>query len=585
MDSFEESFCFLYVVSLEEKYDFFVVFCIFPDMLEVESLERMVTCMLMQHIFDDIFLETVECSEDVRHKREGERLVNGLDRPRLPEMCHHVHRPYEDCHSDVLRQAKYLMIHEVVDDDGDDRPRELEDRRDVDGSRLESAVVDVHGDESSRTRDREEIEPLSRCRYAKSISPLRDDEEPKPDDEHSDTKSEHRDDFWMVIFQEIFREVGRASPRCSSTEGAEGGEDLLLSVWCRRDSVWEGDEVACDERERDEEIRQTWYLLMSDDHGYSDREYRLELLYEDRDREGDESHRSECCREKKRPDDAREERDGEECRDFSAGEVCSLIRSYREYGDEDKSDQVLEEYERRRREPVEWATQESIDCPECSCDDDEKWSEWLHGGLFKSRRFPDRDREEKYRYDDRGTHRAEWTKYRDDDLLWDDISIETHTTERKSCQDLRFYCWLSHIARKREQCEEWVDDEGDHRECYMEISDREDDRTRILQNATTGESRVYVAGKWLECFFVRAVPVPVGMIREVGCVSDTDECEDEDDEIFAHRKNKKRYKKSPEVTRGNSKTKNPRVRRGKKYMCSYQVVWPWKWLVRISLSI
>lgn len=199
------------------------------------------------------------------------------------------------------------MIDEVVDDDSDDRPRELEDRRDVDGSRLESAIVDVHSDESSRTCDREQVEPLGRGRYAKFISPLWDHEKSESDDEHRDTKSEHRDDFWVVIFEKIFREIGRASPRGSSTEGTECGEDLFLSVWSRRDSMWEGDEVACDERERDEEIRQTWDLLMSDDHGDSDREYRLELLYEDGDGEWDESYRSECCREEECPYDAREE--------------------------------------------------------------------------------------------------------------------------------------------------------------------------------------------------------------------------------------------------------------------------------------
>lgn len=462
-------------------------------------------------------------------------LVNGLDSSRLAEMRHHVHGSYEDCHSEVLRQAKYRIIHEVVDDDRDDRPCELEDCRDVDGSRLESAVVDVHGDESSRTRDREEIEPLSRCRYAKSISPLRDDEEPKPDDEHGDTKSEHRDDFWVVIFEKVFREIGRASPCSSSTERAEGSEDLFLSVWCRRDSVWEGDEVACDECECDEEIGETRDLLMSDDHGDSDRKYWLELLYEDRDREWDESYGSECCREEKCPDDAREEWDGEECRDFSAREIRSLIRSYSEYGDEDESYKVLEKYERRRRKSVEWATQESIDCPESSCDDDEKWSEWFHEILFKSRRFPERDREEKYRYDDRCTDRAEWTKHSDDDLLWDDVSVETHTTKRQSSEDLRFSCRLSHIARKCEQCEEWVDDKGDHREWYTE-----DEGTRIFQDIWARERARDIAWEITESISIGSEPEVIGMIGEIGSICYTDESEYEDDEVLAHRENEKK---------------------------------------------
>lgn len=466
--------------------------------------------------------------------------MNSLDRPRLPEVSHHIHRSYEDRHGDILWEAKYCIIYEVVDDDCDDRPRKLEDRWDVNGSRLESAIVDIHSDESSRARDREEIEPLGRGRYAKSISPLRDDEESESDDEHRDTKSEHRDDFWVVIFQEVFREIGRTSPCSSSTEGAEGCEDLFLSVGSCRDSVWESHEVACDERESNEEVWESWDLLMSDDHSESDSEYGLELLYQDCDREWDESYRSECCREEECPDDAWQERDREECCDFSSREIRSLIRSYREYSDKDKSDQVFEKYECRRRESVEWAAEESIDCPESSCDDDEKWSEWLHEILFKSRGLPYRNREEKYRYDDRGTHRAEWAKYRDDDLLRDDVSIETHATESKPREDFCFCARSAHIARKCEQCEERVDDESDHRECDMEISDREDDRTRILEDATTGESRVYVAGEWLECFLIRAVPVLVGMIGEIGCIADTDKCEDEDDEIFAHRKSEKK---------------------------------------------
>lgn len=43
---------------------------------------------------------------------------------------------------------------------------------------------------------------------------------------------------------------------------------------------------------------------MSDDHSESDSEYGLELLYQDCDREWDESYRSECCREEECPDDA-----------------------------------------------------------------------------------------------------------------------------------------------------------------------------------------------------------------------------------------------------------------------------------------
>ena len=92
---------------------------------------------------------------------------------------------------------------------------------------------------------------------------------------------------------------------------------------------------------------------MSDDHSESNREYRLELLYQDRDGEWDESYSSECCREEECTDDAREKRDREECRDFSAGEVCSLICSYSEDGDEEESYEMLEKYECRRRKSIE----------------------------------------------------------------------------------------------------------------------------------------------------------------------------------------------------------------------------------------
>ena len=217
-------------------------------------------------------------------------------------MSDRIHRTDEYCHRDILTHGEDRIVDEIIDEYRDDRPSELENRRDVYGSRLQSSIVDIHRDESSRTGDREEIEPLRLCRESESSSPFRDQEESHSDNDGSEGESEHRDHFGVMISEEILREIGRYSPGSSSTESVEGCIYFLLSVWCHRDSIRKGDEISCDECERDKEIGEWWNFLFPDNHRSTYRENWLELLDEDRDREGDESNGSERHREEECPD-------------------------------------------------------------------------------------------------------------------------------------------------------------------------------------------------------------------------------------------------------------------------------------------
>ena len=98
------------------------------------------------------------------------------------------------------------------------------------GSRLEPTIVDVHSDESSRTCDSSEIEPLSARRYAEVSSPLRDDEESHTDDSCRECEPHHRDNLWMVILQEVLREVGGCSPCGGCSECVECCSEFALSI-------------------------------------------------------------------------------------------------------------------------------------------------------------------------------------------------------------------------------------------------------------------------------------------------------------------------------------------------------------------
>ena len=286
-----------------------------------------------------------------------------------------IHRTDEHCHRDILTHGKDRIIDEIIDEYRDDRPSELENRRDVYGSRLQSSIVDIHSDESSRTGDREEIEPLRLCREPESSSPVGDQEESDSDNHGSEGKSEHRDDFWVMVSEEILREIGRYSPGSSGTESVEGCEDFLLSVWCRRDSMRKGDEISRDEGERDKEIGEWWDSFLPDNHRSTYRENWLELLDEDRDGEGDESNRSECHSEEKCPDHSWEERDREYRTFLSRSEGHILPGSIGKREDQEKSENMLEKNEGRWRKSVEWTSEESVDSPESSCDNDEERSE------------------------------------------------------------------------------------------------------------------------------------------------------------------------------------------------------------------
>ncbi len=157
-------------------------------------------------------------------------------------MSYHVHSTDEDYSREILAWREESAIGHVVHDDRHDRPGELEDRRDVYWHRAQSTVVDIHSEESSRERDREEIEPLFHHGYSESLCPSRDEDESDPDHEHRESKSEHRDDFGMVVFEEVFREIGRCSPCCSGDERVEYG--FALTRWSHGDTVRERDEVS-----------------------------------------------------------------------------------------------------------------------------------------------------------------------------------------------------------------------------------------------------------------------------------------------------------------------------------------------------
>jgi len=168
--------------------------------------------------------------------------------PWFPEVCHHVHRADEYCHRDILCHTEHCMIYEVVYQDRYDRPGEFEDSGDMHGSRLESTIVDVHSDESSRTRDSSEVEPLRARWYTEVSSPLRDDEESRSDDGCCERELHHRDNLWMVILEKVLREVGGCSPCSCRSERVECCCELLLSIRSCRYTMRKCYIVSSDER-------------------------------------------------------------------------------------------------------------------------------------------------------------------------------------------------------------------------------------------------------------------------------------------------------------------------------------------------
>ena len=213
------------------------------------------------------------------------------------ERTHHIHRTHQADHRDELTQGKYLMIEEIINCHCDDRPGEFEDRGYMHGSRLQPTIVDIHRDESGRTGDKCEIHPLSIRRYTEARSPVRNQDKPYSNDTGSEGESEHRDNFGMMVMEEIFREIGRRAPCGSSAESIECSKDLLLSIGCHGDAMREGDEVSSDEGKSDKKIGEFWNLFFPENHREPYCKNWLELLDEDRNREWDESNCSECHRE------------------------------------------------------------------------------------------------------------------------------------------------------------------------------------------------------------------------------------------------------------------------------------------------
>ncbi len=291
------------------------------------------------------------------------------------ERTHHVHRAHEDDHSDELIQSEYLMIIVIINCYSNDRPSEFENRGDMDGRRLQPTIVDIHRDESGRTGNEGEVHPLSIRRYAETHSPFRNQDESDSDDRGSECESKHRDDFGMMVMEEIFRKIGRCAPCSCSTKRVESSEDLLLSIGCHRDTMREGDEVSSNESKTDKEVGKFWNLFFPENHREPYCKNWLELLDEDRDREGDESNRSERHREEECSYHSWEERNSEDWVFFFFREVCLPIRSHGKWGNDKESENMLEEDECGRRKSIEWTADESIESPEGCSDDDEERSE------------------------------------------------------------------------------------------------------------------------------------------------------------------------------------------------------------------
>ncbi len=287
----------------------------------------------------------------------------------------HIHRTHEDHHGNELTQSEYLMIVKIVNCHCDDRPGEFEDRGYMHGSRLQPTIIDIHRDESGRTGNEGEVHPLSIRRYTETHSPVRNQDEPDSDDTGRESESEHRDDFRMVIIQEVFREIGRCAPCSCSTKRVESSEDLLLSIGCHRDAMREGDEVSSNESKTDKEVGKFWNFFFPENHREPYCKNWLELLYQYRNREGDESNRSERHREEECSDHSWEERDREDWGFFFFREVCLFVCPQGKRCDDEKSENMLEEDECGRRKSIEWTADESIESPEGCSDDDEERSE------------------------------------------------------------------------------------------------------------------------------------------------------------------------------------------------------------------
>ena len=63
---FEYLFHMVDVIDFKEEYDLIHIISILPEMLDIDII-RMLMDMIMYHIFDEVFLDPVECSEYMWH--------------------------------------------------------------------------------------------------------------------------------------------------------------------------------------------------------------------------------------------------------------------------------------------------------------------------------------------------------------------------------------------------------------------------------------------------------------------------------------------------------------------------------------
>lgn len=149
---------------------------------------------------------------------------------------------------------------------------------------------------------------------------------------------------------------------------------------------------------------------------------------------------------------------------------------------------------------------------------------------------PESSCEDSDRDDDDGTHRTEGAEDSHDEFLRDHISIEAYSSECHDSEDLGFSDGFSYVSWEREENEDRVDDECNHRKGDLEFTDRENNSTRILEDTTTWEGARDIAGHILECSCICSIPILVGVDGEVRGIEYSDTSEDEDDEVGAHRK-------------------------------------------------
>jgi len=97
--------------------------------------------------------------------------------------------------------------------------------------------------------------------------------------------------------------------------------------------------------------------------------------------------------------------------------------------------------------------------------------------------FPHASCEDRDRDDDDGTDSTEWAKYSDDEFLINNIRVKHDTTDRHDGED---FCWTELLREPSPECydeQDRIDDHSDHRKCDFEITDRENNRTWVLENS------------------------------------------------------------------------------------------------------